>query len=247
MKRSEKILAFIQEKSRAYTKETLAGAVGQDAQEIADALGILRNNVSKELNELHREGRIVKFKGRPVRYFDKGTLEELLGVDLGPGPCQYEDVSECRGEEEEESNPFAQLIGAERSLSKQVEQAKSQEFVSSESDSFDVMKEINSYQEVSFKTAPKSVILSKFLESGNYKPEELGQAEAVSVEELGKKSISADDSLDTETLALVLEKQQKYDKAISVYEKLIAKYPEKSSTFAIRISELKMKLENNKK
>lgn len=124
MKRSEKILAFIQEKSRAYTKETLAGAVGQDAQEIADALGILRNNVSKELNELHREGRIVKFKGRPVRYFDKGTLEELLGVDLGPGPCQYEDVSECRGEEEEESNPFAQLIGAERSLSKQVEQAK---------------------------------------------------------------------------------------------------------------------------
>ena len=124
MKRSEKILAFIQEKSRAYTKETLAGAVGQDAQEIADALGILRNNVSKELNELHREGRIVKFKGRPVRYFDKGTLEELLGVDLGPGPCQYEDVSECRGEEEEASNPFAQLIGAERSLSKQVEQAK---------------------------------------------------------------------------------------------------------------------------
>ncbi len=136
---------------------------------------------------------------------------------------------------------------ADLKAKEQVEQAKSQEFVSSESDSFDVMKEINSYQEVSFKTAPKSVILSKFLESGNYKPEELGQAEAVSVEELGKKSISADDSLDTETLALVLEKQQKYDKAISVYEKLIAKYPEKSSTFAIRISELKMKLENNKK
>jgi hypothetical protein len=33
---------------------------------------------------------------------------------------------------------------------------------------------------------------------------------------------------------------------MEVYRKLIAKNPEKSSTFAIRISELKMKLDNNK-
>ena len=129
----------------------------------------------------------------------------------------------------------------------QVEQAKSQEYSANESETFDIMKEINSYQEVSFKTAPKSVILSKFLETGNYKPEELGDAEAVSVDDLGKKSVRVDESLDTETLAVVFEKQGKFDRAIAVYEKLIAKYPEKSSTFAIRISELKMKLENNKK
>ncbi|MCR4816377.1 MAG: hypothetical protein K5842_04250 [Bacteroidales bacterium] len=129
----------------------------------------------------------------------------------------------------------------------QVEQAKSQEYSANESETFDIMKEINSYQEVSFKTAPKSVILSKFLETGNYKPEELGDTEAVSVDDLGKKSVRVDESLDTETLAVVFEKQGKFDRAIAVYEKLIAKYPEKSSTFAIRISELKMKLENNKK
>ena len=129
----------------------------------------------------------------------------------------------------------------------QVEQAKSQEYSANESETFDIMKEINSYQEVSFKTAPKSVILSKFLETGNYKPEELGDAEAVSVDDLGKKSVRVDESLDTETLAVVFEKQGKFDRTIAVYEKLIAKYPEKSSTFAIRISELKMKLENNKK
>ena len=129
----------------------------------------------------------------------------------------------------------------------QVEQAKSQEYSANESETFDIMKEINSYQEVSFKTAPKSVILSKFLETGNYKPEELGDAESVSVDDLGKKSVRVDESLDTETLAVVFEKQGKFDRAIAVYEKLIAKYPEKSSTFAIRISELKMKLENNKK
>ncbi len=112
---------------------------------------------------------------------------------------------------------------------------------------FDIMKEINAYQEVSFKTAPKSVILSKFLETGNYSPDELGTADSVPVEVLGKKSVAVNDSLETETLALVLEKQGKFDKAVEVYEKLIAKNPEKSSTFALRISELKIKIENNKK
>lgn len=129
----------------------------------------------------------------------------------------------------------------------QVEKAKEQEFAVDDSSSFDIMREINAYQEVSFKTAPKSVILSKFLETGNYKPEDLGSAPAVSVEDLGKKSIQQDDSLDTETMAVIFEKQGRYDRAIAIYEKLITRNPEKNSTFAIRISELKMKLENNKK
>lgn len=129
----------------------------------------------------------------------------------------------------------------------QIEQAKNKEYDASGSDDFDIMKEINAYQEVSFKTAPKSVILSKFLETGNYNVDEMGDNEEVPVEVLGKKSITKNDTLDTETLAVVLEKQEKYDRAISVYEKLIAKYPEKSSTFAIRISELKIKMDNNKK
>lgn len=129
----------------------------------------------------------------------------------------------------------------------QVEQAKKQEFDPADNASFDIMKEINAYQEVSFKTAPKSVILSKFLETGNYKPEDLGNSPSVSVEDLGKKSIQQDDSLNTETMAVVFEKQGRFDRAIAIYEKLITRFPEKSSTFAIRISELKMKLENASK
>lgn len=129
----------------------------------------------------------------------------------------------------------------------QVEQAKKQEFDPADNASFDIMKEINAYQEVSFKTAPKSVILSKFLETGNYKPEDLGDSPSVSVEDLGKKSIQQDDSLNTETMAVVFEKQGRFDRAIAIYEKLITRFPEKSSTFAIRISELKMKLENASK
>lgn len=127
MKRSERIYHYIQEKSSAYTKEKLTGQVGFDAQEIAAALDILRNNVSKELNELHRQDRIVKFAGRPVRYFDKETLENLLDTDLGVGPCQFQDIGECReasGESAADTNPFEHLIGADKSLKRQVEQAK---------------------------------------------------------------------------------------------------------------------------
>ena len=126
MKRSERIYMYIKEKSAEYTKTELKGQVGLDAQEIAGALDILRNNVSKELNELHRQGKIVKFMGRPVRYFDKESLEAVLDLDLVDGPCQFRDIDECRklSGGEEEVNPFGRLIGADKSLKRQVEQAK---------------------------------------------------------------------------------------------------------------------------
>ena len=126
MKRGERIYAYIQRESAAWPGDQVTGRIGFDAQQIAAALDILRNNVSKELNELHRQGKIVKFLGRPVLYFDKACLESALGVELGEGACQFDDVeaiSQSKAPAEPE-NPFARLIGADRSLKRQVEQAK---------------------------------------------------------------------------------------------------------------------------
>ena len=50
----------------------------------------------------------------------------------------------------------------------------------------------------------------------------------------------------TETLARVYLEQNKYEKAIQAYEILILKYPEKSSFFANRISDIKILQHNNK-
>ncbi len=111
----------------------------------------------------------------------------------------------------------------------------------------DILQEINAYQEISFKTAPKSVILSKFLDIDVGEPQQLDETEQLPVEVLAKKSIANEGVLETETLALVFEKQGKYDKAVEVYKKLIVKYPEKSSTFATRIIELENIIENSKK
>ncbi|BAL84274.1 putative transcriptional regulatory protein LevR [Selenomonas ruminantium subsp. lactilytica TAM6421] len=127
MKRSERIYHYIKERSADLAGQKLTGQVGFDAQEIASELDILRNNVSKELNELHRQDLIVKFTGRPVRYFDKEILAEALGSELGQGPLQFRDVEECKRlfvTEDEEVNPFARLIGANKSLKRQVEQGK---------------------------------------------------------------------------------------------------------------------------
>lgn len=125
MKRSDKIYEYIRQKSAEYTLDTLKGRVGVDAQEIAEALYILRNNVSMELNALHRQDRIVKILGRPVLYFDKETLEALCGENLGRGPCQFAAMEECVGHTQAASQgPFDRLIGSDRSLRKQVEQAK---------------------------------------------------------------------------------------------------------------------------
>ena len=60
------------------------------------------------------------------------------------------------------------------------------------------------------------------------------------------ETISEDTShLMTETLARVYLEQKKYSKAIQAYEILILKYPEKSSFFANRISDIKILQQNN--
>jgi len=48
----------------------------------------------------------------------------------------------------------------------------------------------------------------------------------------------------SETFAMILEKQGKYQQAIEVYEKLSLSKPEKSHYFATRISELSLKINN---
>ena len=139
------------------------------------------------------------------------------------------------------------LTAEDSQLKQQIEKLKNKELGECAAEDFDVIEAINSYQDVlSFKTAPKSVIIEKFLESeGNKKPKSEQKEDHLN-EDLAKKTILGKDEIVTETLAVIYEKQSKFDNAIAVYEKLMLKYPEKKSIFANQIDTLKSRLEQGK-
>lgn len=60
--------------------------------------------------------------------------------------------------------------------------------------------------------------------------------------QLAKESVREDDEILSEPLAMILESQGHIDKAIDMYERLSLQNPEKSSSFAAKIEELKTQL-----
>ena len=89
----------------------------------------------------------------------------------------------------------------------------------------------------------KNELIDKFIESSP-------KISPIRQEEVSKtyaeQSQTNNSYLMTETLARVYLEQKKYQKAIQAYEILILKYPEKSSFFADRISDIEILQQNNK-
>ena len=122
-------------------------------------------------------------------------------------------------------------------LKAQIEKQKDIEDGRNADSNIDVFDEINSYHEVSFRTAPKKVIVEQFLDTQTQVTN--SDDELPPLEELEKKSLSMQHTIVSETLATLLEKQKNYKGTIEAYEQLSLKYPEKSSTFADQIERLK--------
>ena len=59
---------------------------------------------------------------------------------------------------------------------------------------------------------------------------------------IAAQSVKEDSEIASETLALVLEKQEHFEKAIAMYKRLLLQNPEKSSFFAAKIRNLKNKM-----
>lgn len=128
MKRIDKIYNYILEKSKNFDRNTLIDTKGFSAQEIGNELNILRNNVSKELNILCRDKKIIKLKNRPVLYFDRELFQEILNINLPDNIDEIDDINTILCGQElsisKDSSPFSYLIGYDTSLKNQIEQAK---------------------------------------------------------------------------------------------------------------------------
>lgn len=80
--------------------------VRMDSVELAEELGYDRSNVSRDLNELVREGEVIKSEGRPVYFYPKEYIQD-------------------DGDKKEEHSDFFFMLGEQESLKLSIQQAKS--------------------------------------------------------------------------------------------------------------------------
>lgn len=130
MKRKDLIYQYVRKNTEHLTKEEIEFGDGLTTIKIAEHLNIIRNNVSKELNELVREEKIRKINGRPVRYVDATCLS---WKPLTTKVNSYKDRTlmnknneklEKKATKKSDKNLFDYMIGSNGSLKNQMEQAK---------------------------------------------------------------------------------------------------------------------------
>ena len=111
--------------------------IGISSLDLAENLDILRNNASSDLNKLHKEGILIKIKGKPTKYFYKDHLEQLFNINLFDSSIECLSLMELINYEEnnikpspilqknDDKDPFNKLIGANSSLAPIIKLAKS--------------------------------------------------------------------------------------------------------------------------
>jgi transcriptional regulator with AAA-type ATPase domain/transcriptional regulatory protein LevR len=153
--RKERILAFIKEQSQLLFNKTnkQKNITGFDAFWISKQLDLSRDNVSRDLNQLHRENQLIKIYGKPVLFLARQCAEDYLGQPISN--LAFENLRELQSlfsltinslslpkmssakkppqtliqkipiaMAQTAESPFVHLIGYDRSLKTAIKQAK---------------------------------------------------------------------------------------------------------------------------
>ena len=129
MTRKERVFKALKELCASLELDEIKnGSVGFDAKSICNVVGMDRSNVSRELNNLVREGRAVKIAGRPVKYLDKESMRWLFSK--GHDNCTFNSIRDfskpmkSENSKQVDKDPFDEIIGSNGSLKLAVKQAK---------------------------------------------------------------------------------------------------------------------------
>lgn len=167
------------------------------------------------------------------------TLEQSILTSIKEAlPLESNENSKTPEEKLAIGSPLDFSVSEKHSFQEWLQLSRTQPIVR-ESESVTISKSLPAEDEDKKK---KAALIDKFIEtSPKISPVKHGVASTVTFD------LNKDDNsyLMTETLARVYLEQKKYQKAIQAYEILILKYPEKSSFFADRISDIKILQQNN--
>ena len=176
---------------------------------------------------------------------DSGLLEMDENIEDIDNTEIYAGIEEDSREELTENDNIADFEGAQfeiiddegKEKKAQKEPVSVGQFVTiDEDETFSLIK-----QGEEEKAITNTELIDKFIRG---EPKIIPDERNVSNDDISTDSIEESEGFITDTLAKIYVKQGYYSKAIFAYEKLILKYPEKSSYFAGQINEIK-KIINN--
>ena len=126
MRRIEIILGELERLTRGLNLADLEQETAFTAEAIGFNLGLARNSVSKDLNQLWNDGLAIKSRGRPVFFWHRQAMETLLGRRLNDTECEVRTVTDLLPHQEgcSTDDPFSSLIGYDRSLRDAVEKGR---------------------------------------------------------------------------------------------------------------------------
>jgi hypothetical protein len=193
------------------------------------------NEIFVEATELIFKEEKIESKINPLEQSILTSIKEATSIEKREIPTQKEETSE---EKLEIGKPLVFSINEKYSFQEWLQISKIHPI---DRANLSINNEGNSF--VDLEKQKKNELIDKFIEASPKIPPIKKDDETKVFLEPSQEDNSY---LMTETLARVYLEQNKYQKAIQAYEILILKYPEKSSFFADRISDIKILQHNNK-
>nr|WP_314424252.1 transcriptional regulator DagR [uncultured Erwinia sp.] len=126
MKRIEIILGELERLTQGLSLTDLAEEKACTAEAMGFNLGLARNSVSKDLNQLWNDGLAIKSRGRPVFFLHRRAAEGVLGRALEESEREVRSIADLLppNENHPADDPFTALIGFDRSLHEAVEKGR---------------------------------------------------------------------------------------------------------------------------
>jgi len=162
-----------------------------------------------------------------ISTYDRELLYKFLDTDIIPNKIKEEQIHDKLNKNVKEKsivkNDFTENNNTSKSEPKEMEFYKWFSYI-------EIKKTLPDSSEVD----KKFDLIDSFLNKKTIDPDRNSR----NTEDLSEKSLVSEDELMTETLAKVLMKQKKYNKALEAYQILSLKYPEKNSFFADQIKKI---------